>query len=108
MLEDFFGGLTWLEGLGTLFGIVQVLLARNNNIHNYLFGIISILLGMYVFYYSRLYADIVLHLYYLVMSIYGWIYWKIGLQKKETRISLSNTSDHLRAIGIVFGCFSLM
>lgn len=108
MLEDFFGGLTWLEGLGTLFGIVQVLLARNNNVRNYLFGIVSILLGMYVFYHSQLYADILLHLYYLIMSIYGWVYWKFGLQKKEVRISVSNTFDHLKAFGIVFGCFALM
>ena len=90
MVEDFFRELTWLEGLGTLFGIV------------------SILLGMYVFYHSRLYADILLHLYYLVMSVYGWIYWKFGMQKKEVPISVSDTSDHLRAIGIVLGCFALM
>lgn len=108
MIEGFFRELTWFEGLGTLFGIVQVILARNNNVHNYLFGIVSVLLGMYVFYNSQLYADILLHLYYLIMSIYGWVYWKYGQQKKEIPISASDRSDHLKAIGIVFGCFILM
>ena len=42
-MENFFTHLTWLQSLGTAFGVAQVLLARNNNIHNYLFGIASIL-----------------------------------------------------------------
>lgn len=100
--------LTWLEGLGTAFGIAQVLLARNNNVNNYLFGIVSILLGIVVLYHSTLYADILLSLYYFVMSIYGWIYWKFGKQKEEAPISVSNKTEKVTAIGIVLGCFGLM
>lgn len=108
MIEDFFTRLTWLQLLGTIFGVTQVLLARKNNIHNYLFGIISILLSMWVLFRSKLYADILLNLYYLVMSIYGWFYWKFGTQKKETPISYSDKPDHLKAAGIVIVCFALM
>lgn len=100
--------LTWLQGLGTLFGIVQVVLARQNNIHNYLFGIVSILISIWVLYQSALYADILLHLYYLIMSIYGWFYWQFGQQKSEAPISTSDMSEHLKALGIVLGCFTLM
>lgn len=107
-MEEFFLQLTWLQGIGTLFGIVQVVLARQNNIHNYLFGIISIVTGMWVLYQSGLYADILLHLYYLVMSIYGWFYWKFGRQKAEAPITRSTTNEHLKALGIVLGCFVLM
>ena len=108
MIEEFLTQLTWLQGLGTLFGIVQVILARQNNINTYLFGIVSILLSMWVLYQSALYADILLHMYYLVMSIYGWLYWKYGKQKAEAPISWSTQSEHLKAIGIVLGCFGLM
>ena len=107
-MEEFFLQLTWLQGIGTLFGIVQVVLARQNNIHNYLFGIISIITGMWVLYQSALYADILLHLYYLVMSIYGWFYWKFGKQHHEAPITRSSTNEHLKALGIVLGCFVLM
>ncbi len=100
--------LTWLQGLGTLFGIVQVVLARQNNIHNYLFGIVSILMSIWVLYQSALYADILLHLYYLIMSIYGWFYWQFGQQKSEAPISSSDMSEHFKALGIVMGCFALM
>lgn len=108
MNEDFLMQLTWLQVVGTTFGIIQVLLARKNNVHNYLFGIISILTGIWVLYHSRLYADILLNLYYLVMSVYGWFFWKFGNQKTVAPISYSEKTDHLKAIGIVIGCFALM
>ncbi|WP_051253997.1 nicotinamide riboside transporter PnuC [Arenibacter latericius] len=108
MIADFLTNLTVLEALGTAFGVTQVLLARNNNVNNYLFGIVSILLGIYVLYHSKLYADILLSLYYFVMSIYGWVYWKFGKHKEEAPISGSTTQDHLKALGIVLGCFLLM
>ena len=108
MIEDFFLNMTTLQWLGTSFGIAQVLLARKNNINNYLFGIVSILIGMWVLYYSKLYADILLSLYYLAMSIYGWFYWKFGKQKEETPISYATFNEHLKAIGIVISCFAIM
>lgn len=107
-MEDFFMELTWLQAIGTLFGIVQVVLARQNNIHTYLFGIASILISLWVLYQSALYADILLHMYYLVMSIYGWFYWKFGKQKTEAPITKSTIQEHFMAIGIVAGCFALM
>jgi len=107
-MENFFTHLMGLQALGTVFGVVQVLLARNNNIHNYLFGITSILIGIWVLYQTKLYADIILHLYYLVMSIYGWFYWKFGVQKEETPISYADKTEQIKAISIVLVCFALM
>ncbi|MBQ4915309.1 nicotinamide mononucleotide transporter [Maribacter sp. MMG018] len=105
---EFFLSLIVLQWIGTAFGVAQVLLARQNNVHNYLFGIISILIGIYVMYSSQLYADILLNLYYLVMSIYGWVYWKLGKKGEETPISYSNKREHGIALGIVLACFVLM
>lgn len=97
-----------LQVLGTFFGVIQVLLSRKNNVHNYLFGIVSILISIWVLYCSKLYADILLNMYYLVMSIYGWIYWKFGGRKQEARISYANKKEHIIAARIVMGCFVLM
>ncbi len=107
-MENFFMNFVWLQSFGTAFGVVQVLLSRKNNIHNYLFGIVSVIIGMWVLYQSKLYADILLHLYYLIMSIYGWMYWKFGNSQKETPITYSNFKEHFMAAGIVLACFSLM
>lgn len=107
-MEFFFTQLTYLQLVGTALGVVQVLLARNNKIHNYLFGIASILIGIWVLYQTKLYADMVLHLYYLFMSTYGWLFWKYGGQKKETPITYSDRSEQIMAIAIVIACFVLM
>src|SRR5690554_3862437 len=107
-MGDLFMQLTYLQAVGTAFGVAQVLLARENKVHNYLFGIVSILISMWVLYQTRLYADILLNMYYLLMSIYGWFYWKFGKKKEAAPISYSSRTEQLQAIGIVLLCFSLM
>lgn len=96
---------TWMEWLGVSFAIVQVLLAQKNNIHNYLFGIAGILLALYVKFNAKLYAEFTLDLYYLVMSIYGWIFWKFGKQETETPITFATSSEKYKTAGIVLGAF---
>lgn len=98
---------TWPEWFGVFFSIFQVLLARKNNSNNYLFGIAGISLTLYVMMQSKLYAEFTLNLYYLVMSIYGWLYWKFGKQQSETKISETTNQEKLITAGIVVGTFSL-
>lgn len=107
MMQEIFQHTTWQEWLGVFFSAVQVLLARKNNSNNYLFGIAGILLTLYVMIMSRLYAEFTLNLYYLVMSIYGWLYWKFGRQKTETQISETTNQEKGIAAGIVVGTFAL-
>jgi len=98
---------TWQEWLGVIFSVFQVLLARKNNSNNYLFGIAGISLSLYVMFAAKLYAEFTLNLYYLAMSIYGWIYWKFGRQKSETLISETSGKEKLITATIVVGTFSL-
>jgi len=98
---------TWPEWLGVFFSIFQVLLARKNNSNNYLFGIAGISLSLYVMFFAKLYAEFTLNLYYLVMSIYGWLYWKFGKRQSETVISETTNQEKLITAGIVVGTFSL-
>lgn len=98
---------TWQEWLGVLFSVIQVLLARKNNSNTYLFGIAGILLSLYVMFFAKLYAEFTLNLYYLMMSIYGWLYWKFGKQKTETAISETTHQEKLITGGIVIGTFCL-
>lgn len=95
---------TWTEWLGVFFSMIQVVLASRNNSNNYLFGIAGISLTLYVMITAKLYAEFTLNLYYLVMSIYGWLYWKYGKQKEEAKISRTNAKDKWVVLAIV--CFS--
>ncbi|KFF00894.1 membrane protein [Chryseobacterium formosense] len=107
MMQEILQQTTWQEWLGVCFSVVQVLLARKNNSNNYLFGIAGILLSLYVMFFAKLYAEFTLNLYYLVMSIYGWLYWKFGKRKTETAISETTNQEKLITVGIVVGTFSL-
>ncbi|MBD3904027.1 nicotinamide riboside transporter PnuC [Chryseobacterium sp. Ch-15] len=107
MMQDILQQTTWQEWLGVFFSVFQVLLARKNNSNNYLFGIAGISLTLYVMIQSKLYAEFTLNLYYLIMSIYGWMYWKFGKRKSETVISKTTNLEKIITVGIVVGTFSL-
>ncbi len=66
---------SFIEWLGVTFGVAEVLYAKANKIWLYPCGIISVVLSSYIFIISGLYAESLLNMYYLVMSIYGWWYW---------------------------------
>ncbi|MFY1046514.1 nicotinamide riboside transporter PnuC [Chryseobacterium sp. GP-SGM7] len=107
MMQEILQQTTWQEWLGVCFSVVQVLLARKNNSNNYLFGIAGISLSLYVMFFAKLYAEFTLNLYYLVMSIYGWLYWKFGKRHSETVISETTTQEKWITAGIVAGTFIL-
>ncbi|WHT38950.1 MULTISPECIES: nicotinamide riboside transporter PnuC [Myroides] len=107
MMQDILQQTTWAEWLGVLFSMIQVVLASRNNSNNYLFGIAGISLTLYVMITAKLYGEFTLNLYYLAMSIYGWLYWKYGKQKEETKISTTNGQEKLITVGIVSFTFGL-
>ena len=91
---------SWLERFSVLCGIIQVLLSKNNKVSNYFFGILGILSGMYVLFGAKLYAEIALNMYYLVMSIYGWWYWVTNTSMKNQPITLCNRREWMITLGI--------
>lgn len=107
MIQDILIQTTWQEWLGVLFSMLQVVLASRNNSLNYLFGIAGVLLTLYVMALSGLYAEFTLNLYYLVMSIYGWIYWLRGKASAQIPITKSNHKDRIMSVSIVLISFVL-
>lgn len=107
MMQEILSKTTWVEWFGVFFSVIQVLLAQRNNINNYLFGIAGIVLAMYVKFHAKLYAEFALDFYYLIMSVYGWIFWKYGKQQTETPISFSTKNEWLKAAIIVGVAFTL-
>ncbi|MBK7690298.1 MAG: nicotinamide mononucleotide transporter [Bacteroidetes bacterium] len=78
-----------LEWFAFFFGVVQVLLALKNKVLNFYAGIVSVLLYIIVFYQAGLFAESLLNLYYLIISIAGILFWK-GV----TPLPISKTSFH--------------
>lgn len=108
-IQDAFLQTSWLERLAVAFGIVQVLLSSRNKISHYFFGILSIVLTISVLYSARLYAEIILNMYYLLMSFYGLWYWKFrNRAQAEIAISTCTKQEWINVSTIVLlGYFAL-
>ncbi|KIA92548.1 membrane protein [Pedobacter kyungheensis] len=82
-----------IQWLALGFGVSEVLLAKKNSIWLYPTGIISVLLWMFLSLDVKLYAEVLLNIYYLVMSVYGWIIWKKRKQDAENQVSWSSNNE---------------
>ena len=91
-----------LEFLAALFGVVSVFYARKENILVFPTGIISTAIYVYLLSQWNLYGDLIINVYYTLMSIYGWYMWHKVIDDKQSHIVISrtNTVDKLKAIGI--------
>jgi len=65
----------WLEWAGVFTGILCVWLAAKNNIYNWPIAIVSVLIYILIFFESKLYSDMGLQVYFLLMNAYGWYFW---------------------------------
>lgn len=97
-----------LQWIGVSLGMAEVLLARANKVLLYPCGIISILITLYVLFEAGLYAELLLNIYYLVMSIYGWYYWLRKGNSHLVPITKCTGNEWLTAISILFLGFPLM
>lgn len=89
-----------LELIGVAFGITEALYAKYNKVWLYPCGIIGILITIFLYFHVRLYAEIILQFYYLVMSIYGWFLWT-KKQGKQSQVGYSSPGELKIATGIV-------
>jgi nicotinamide mononucleotide transporter len=94
VLTDWFNNQSLLETLGVITGILCVYLAAKNNIWNWPIAIISVLIYVFIFFESKLYADTGLQIYFLVMNFYGWYFWS----RKEIHQKVPVSSISLKEI----------
>lgn len=64
-----------LEATATSFGLMSVFFSIRKNIWVYPTGIISTTLYIYILFVSGLLGDMMINVYYSIMSVYGWILW---------------------------------
>ncbi|MDO4224843.1 MAG: nicotinamide riboside transporter PnuC, partial [Bergeyella zoohelcum] len=64
-----------LEATATIFGLLSVFFSIRKNIWVYPTGIISTAIYVYILFVSSLLGDMMINVYYTIMSIYGWVLW---------------------------------
>jgi len=82
---------SYMEFVGTIFGIAGVWLAAKSNILTWPIGLVNIILFFLIFYQVQLYSDMFLQIYFFLISLYGWFFWDKELHAKEPIKILSNT-----------------
>jgi nicotinamide mononucleotide transporter len=89
-----------LEILAVIFGVASVWFAKKESIWVYPTGIISTAIYVYICYHYTLYGDLIINIYYTLMSIYGWYMWTKLIQGEHIEITKSSKKDILKAVSI--------
>lgn len=101
LLADQLKETDWLQWLGLVLGVGEVLLARANKIALYPTGIAASAISIYLLLHAGLYGESLLALYYIVMSFYGWWYWVKKKHLPPVKISYSTKRDWTMVSAIV-------
>ena len=72
-----------LELIAVFFGLLSVWFSKNNNVLVYPTGIINTSIFVYLLLKWELLGDMIINVYYFLMSIYGWYYWTRKSQNHE-------------------------
>lgn len=89
--------ITWLvknyiEIAATLTGFLYLYYSIKENILLWLFGIISSGIYVYVTLVGKIYADMCIYIYYVLIGIYGWVHWSVKDTKQEQKVLIVKTS----------------
>jgi nicotinamide mononucleotide transporter len=86
------------EILGLIFGLLAVIFLIKENIWTWPMGIAYVLVSFIVFYEAKLYADLILHVFFLILNIYGWVAWTRGTSQSSDDLVIRKTSPSLSII----------
>ena len=67
-----------LELIAVVSGLASVALAARNHVLNWPLGLFNVLCALVIFIRVKLYADSALQVFFAVLSVYGWVYWRGG------------------------------
>ena len=99
----FFAILMGLEFWGATTGLWDVWLCMKEKIINFPVGIINITIFFFMFWNQKLYGSAVLQVFFLILSIWGWIVWLRGLRNTKS-VAVSKDITIIEAtIGLIIG-----
>jgi nicotinamide mononucleotide transporter len=97
-----------VEFLGTITGLIAVLLATQSNIWSWPVGILNFILSFLLFYQVSLYSDMFLQIYYFITGIYGWIYWYGKKEGEQTPITyLTSRGRIIHTVLVIVGTIGI-
>ena len=73
----------YLEIIGTIIGLIYLWLEYHASIYLWVASIIMPAIYIFIFFDAGLYADMGISIYYVLASIYGFAFWKWGINKNN-------------------------
>ena len=108
LLQESLNYLSTFDALGfagLVFCLLCVWFLIKQNILTWPAGIIYVIISLVVFTQAKLYADLILHVFYLILNIYGWYYWVNPRNQSSSQVLVTNTG--LIPL-LVLGIFSII
>ncbi len=85
----------YIELAGSILGLLYIFFSIRQHILTWPTGLLTSALYVYVFFISKLYADMGLQSYYVFISIYGWYFWIKGGNKEKKKVQVSRLKKAL-------------
>ena len=90
-----------VEIFGLFAGSLSIALLIKQNIWTWPVGIAYTVASLHVFYTAKLYADFTLHVFFLIMSLYGWYYWLRGNNRIDSELLVSREKKKVLVYSLV-------
>jgi len=98
---------TILELFASLFGFLSVYFTIKQNIWCWFFGLLQVILYSFIFFTTKLYSDMVLHVIYIFLQFFGWYSWKYGGSNHSSlRITLMINTSFWIGLTVVITLFT--
>ena len=82
-------GIDLYELSGLVFGLLAVWYMIKECVLTWPAGILYVLVSFVVFWKIQLYGDLLLHIVFLILNIYGWYFWVFGKAKEEKDLPIT-------------------
>ncbi|MCA8987618.1 MAG: nicotinamide mononucleotide transporter [Planctomycetaceae bacterium] len=91
--------MTFIEVIAVIFGLLCVWLTIRQNIWCWPTGLVQVVLYIFIFYQVKLYSDLILHVIYVFLQLYGWFHWLKG-NKGDTSLPVTLLEQRSRSAWI--------
>jgi len=95
-----------LELIAAVLGVISVFYAKKEDIKVYPTGVVSTALYIFLLYRWQLYGDLIINIYYTMMSIYGWYMWARVIDTYDSKIVISRLTIRDYVISLSIFVFS--
>ncbi len=75
--------MSYIEAIGTIFGLINIWLASKEKYSNFYFGLVNVTLFGIIFFQIQLYSNLLLQIFFFAMNIYGLYSWRKHSQSTD-------------------------